>query len=551
MYSELSGSRKGGSGANGFVAVGQSTAGDNGGFNFYEASSMRKIEMNGVTKYLFIYSGYSGPEYGAARSNKTLRYAYGDSPMGPWKSGGVLVDARGPVLDKDGRMMTSNSYGNTHGSITEINGQWYVFYHRCINRHEYSRQAMVDPINIEITADGDVLITGVNVVKATDGSGNVYKGAEVTSQGFAINGLNPYQYYSAGIACWVTPERTSGTTQDVTNVQATYDVWNDDAPVINIKNGSIVGYKYFNFAGRNNTSLDVWLTPKGHDFTVEIMMNSPWAQDTQNPGVKLGELSVPASAGQVKTRFSVPLPILNGVSGKRGIYFVFSAAGAGTAEVCQMNGLGFGYNGLEIPAPEPVPTVSIFAGGVALTVPALPTNSNNQNGVPDFTFYDITYPHTGDVAPRVSADASDNSVEISVMQANSPAGIAIVRFSRDGFLSKYYYIRFQRSGLTSQTGYPPFVAPLISIKRDGDIFSAVATVGNDTDAALPNIAVYIAGYDEYGKLVDVSVRTASIAPDESVSFSVDLDVSGKDISVVKAFLWDNYVPMCDYAERYN
>ena len=460
MYSELSGSRKGGSGANGFVAVGQRTAGENGGYNFYEASSMRKIEINGVKKYLFIYSGYSGEEYGTPQSNKTLRYAYGDSPMGPWKSGGVIVDARGPVLDQDGKMIVSGSYGNTHGSIAQINGQWYVFYHRCINRHEYSRQAMVDPINIEITSDGDVLITGVNTMTATDGSGNVYKGAEVTSQGFELNGLNPYQYYSAGVACWVTPARTSGTTQDVTYVQATYDVWNDDAPVVNIKNGSIVGYKYFNFNEKNNTRLDVWFTPKGYDVTVDIMMDAPWTEGTHNPGVKIGELSISGSAAQVKTKFSTPVSILNGVSGKHGIYFVFNAI-SGNAEICQMNGLGFSCEGNEISAPTATPSLSIYADGNPLTLPTQPTNSTNANGLADFTYYDVNYSHTGSTAPRITADTSDGDIVIDVMQASAPNGIAIVKFTKNGFQSKYYYIRFQRSDLPAQTGYPPFIAPLV------------------------------------------------------------------------------------------
>jgi arabinoxylan arabinofuranohydrolase len=59
-------------------------------FSFFEAASIRKIG----NKYVWIYSGYSGPEYKLGRSNSTLRYAFGDTPLGPWKSGGVLVDSR-------------------------------------------------------------------------------------------------------------------------------------------------------------------------------------------------------------------------------------------------------------------------------------------------------------------------------------------------------------------------------------------------------------------------------------------------------------------------
>ena len=100
---------------------------DLGTFNFFEASSIRKVG----NKYVTVFSGYSGPEYGVGSSNSTLRYAFGDSPLGPWKSGGVVVDSRAPVLNKDGTaLQTTNAGHNTHGSIELINGQWYVFYHR-------------------------------------------------------------------------------------------------------------------------------------------------------------------------------------------------------------------------------------------------------------------------------------------------------------------------------------------------------------------------------------------------------------------------------------
>src|SRR5690606_13828288 len=84
---------------------------DLGSFNFFEASSIRKVG----NKFVSVYSGYSGPEYGMGSSNSTLRYLVGDSPLGPWKSGGVLVDSRGPVLSEDGTSLVGTNGGhNTH-----------------------------------------------------------------------------------------------------------------------------------------------------------------------------------------------------------------------------------------------------------------------------------------------------------------------------------------------------------------------------------------------------------------------------------------------------
>ena len=39
--------------------------------------------------------------------------------------------------------------GNTHGSIIELNGKYFVFYHRHSNRKQSSRQAMAEEIRFE------------------------------------------------------------------------------------------------------------------------------------------------------------------------------------------------------------------------------------------------------------------------------------------------------------------------------------------------------------------------------------------------------------------
>ena len=60
-----------------------------GVFRFFEASSMRKIE----DKYVFVYSRFTEDgEFGLPTSNYTLAYAYGDSPLGPFKYGGTIID---------------------------------------------------------------------------------------------------------------------------------------------------------------------------------------------------------------------------------------------------------------------------------------------------------------------------------------------------------------------------------------------------------------------------------------------------------------------------
>ena len=143
-----------------------------GEFRFFEASSMRKI--NG--KYVFIYSRVTQEgEFSLPSTNYTLAYAYSDSPLGPFTYGGTLIDGRARGYDEEGKVIpTANPGGNTHGSLAEINGQWYVFYHRQIGTNEFSRQAMVAPVTVSVKKDK---------VEISE--------AEYTSEGFCSEGLNP------------------------------------------------------------------------------------------------------------------------------------------------------------------------------------------------------------------------------------------------------------------------------------------------------------------------------------------------------------------------
>ena len=95
-----------------------------GGFDekeslFFEACSPRKI--NGL--YYMIYS----PKRGSR-----LAYATSESPTGPYTYRGYIVDNG---VDYPG--------GNNHGSVANINGQWYIFYHRMTNGTIMSRRGCV------------------------------------------------------------------------------------------------------------------------------------------------------------------------------------------------------------------------------------------------------------------------------------------------------------------------------------------------------------------------------------------------------------------------
>lgn len=425
---------------------------DLGTFNFFEASSIRKVG----NKYITVFSGYSGPEYGVGSSNSTLRYAVADSPLGPWKSGGVLVDSRAPVLNQDGsKIETTNSGHNTHGSIQEINGQWYVFYHRPPRGFGFARQAMVAPVTIQwdekpVAQGGTAVIRGYDpyakdqIWTAKDNQGTEYKGAEVTSEGFHIYGLDPYQYYSAGYTCYLSDTRLQ---------QDSWDIWDNHMPITNMQNGSIAGFKYFGFAGLdkdtkglkafegakkgNKTAFNLFITPKTtKSFKVNVWLDGPWDNATWK-GKKIGEIVVPANSKQETTKFTIDVAkFVEGLDKKHAIFLV--AEGADQENLFDFIGLGFSSSKKSIERPV-APTVSISVNGKAIEVPATPVRSTNANGIVGYDQYEakVTLPSGSAQIPVVTASASDKTVKVSVEQAQSTTGSAVVKCDYNGIVKTY------------------------------------------------------------------------------------------------------------------
>ena len=282
-----------------------------GVFRFFEASSIRKIK----DKYVFIYSRFTEDgEFGLPTSNYTLAYAYSDRPLGPFTYGGTIIDGRARGTNEQGdTIATATIDGNTHGSICEINGQWYVFFHRQTGTDEYARQAMVAPIE-------------VRVEEGLGGKVEISEG-EYTSEGFSLDGLNPLERHSAGIACWYTGLKVAehkwpNNTFYGSYVAAAYDKESNSNPVVNNTDGSIVGYKYFNFTDAHAGTLLLNLVPEGIDGTIGIWADSPWKS---KGGTLLGELQLKADMPQALTECSIDLPQLAALTGKHAIFFTFAA----------------------------------------------------------------------------------------------------------------------------------------------------------------------------------------------------------------------------------
>lgn len=414
-------------------------------FNFFEASSIRQVG----NKYVMVFSGYSGKEYGLGNTNSALRYAYGDSPLGPWRSGGVLVDSRGVVLNEDGsRLITTNAGHNTHGSLQEINGQWYVFYHRPPRGFGNARQAMVAPVKITwdkkpVSKGGQVHIVAYdpfapnNEWTAAASDGNTYTGAEVTSEGFQIFGLPPYKYYSAGLVCFMYGPNSNQWMQD------NHDVWNNHMDLAGIQNGGIVGFKYFGLGGLtqdtkgckafegikkgDNAKLNINLTTSGRGgFKIHVRLDNPWK------GKEVALFTIPEDFPKNKPcTVSQPVPALEGLSGKHALYLITEGPEVKPAERPQRNqqwdraqqqerpqglfdlhGVGFAKEGFDA-QPAFVPQVTITVDGHKLNIPERPLMATNQNGYTECNHYQLYGPLKDHSVLKATANSPEVKCEVS------------------------------------------------------------------------------------------------------------------------------------------
>lgn len=189
------------------------------GHGFFEASSIRKI--NG--RYYFVYSSHKSHE---------LCYATSDRPTEGYVFGGTLVS--NGDMGFNGRSNPVNTLGNNHGGMVQANGKWYIFYHRQTNGTEFSRQGCAE--EIVIRPDGSI--------------GQV----EITSCGLNRGPLKGEGEYPAAIACHLTCPQTLNYIDYQNPVmrqqtKVTEDAEKNEQYITDVKNGSKIGYKYFEFMG--------------------------------------------------------------------------------------------------------------------------------------------------------------------------------------------------------------------------------------------------------------------------------------------------------------
>lgn len=196
------------------------------GHAFFEAPSIRKV---GDT-YYFIYSSTPMHE---------LCYATSKSPREGFSYGGVIVSNCDLHIGDEPTLPKAYG-GNNHGSIVEIHGKWYIFYHRQTNNTWYSRQGCLEEITI--LEDGSI------------------PQVEMTSCGPNGGPLIGKGEYPAYIACHIFDKDRRMITGAPNAAYVTQDGKDGDefeGHIANIHDGTTIGFKYFDFEDVKKITLSI------------------------------------------------------------------------------------------------------------------------------------------------------------------------------------------------------------------------------------------------------------------------------------------------------
>lgn len=225
---------------------------------FFEASSIRHFGE----WYYFVYSSLQGHE---------LCYGMAKTPEGPFEYQGVIV-SNGDIGYK-GNTLPVNYTGNNHGGLVEIDGTYYIFWHRHTHGTAFSRQGCANEVKIE--ADGTIAQI------------------EITSCGLNGGAMLAVGTYPSYIACHLTegdrskvgqvimcgpgesvpklPEKMPYITEEELPEEQITEENKGLYPYIkNMREGALAGFKYFEFDGAE-TQLCLTVRGKG---TIHLVLDT-------------------------------------------------------------------------------------------------------------------------------------------------------------------------------------------------------------------------------------------------------------------------------------
>ena len=197
----------------------------------------------------------------------------------------------------------------------KVKDQWYIFYHRQTGCNEYSRQAMVEPVDIAMGKDGKIFIGKIRYDESGEPAGSDV--VDCTSQGFNKDGLDAYSLISAGYTCHMYDglgkpmyqDNAEGTNKDrrVAHIMPVYE--GDSSPVVDIQSGATIGFRYINFGDNGASSATIKGSfPEGFEIKIRL-------------GSYDGE--VVASKDIVSDADEVVIDLNKKITGRHAVYFEF------------------------------------------------------------------------------------------------------------------------------------------------------------------------------------------------------------------------------------
>jgi hypothetical protein len=263
------------------------------GHEFFEAPSIRK---RGDT-YYFVYSSILMHE---------LCYAVSKHPTQGFEYRGVIISNCDHGIDTYKPAAKPMFYGgNNHGSIVEIKGNWYIFYHRHTNGTNFSRQGCLE--RIEFLEDGSI------------------PQATLTSCGPNLGPLEGKGEYPAYLACNLFCAEESVYT-DFTGAwmnnqfpKITQDGKDGDEEtgyIQNMKDSAAAGFKYFECKGIKKIKIKVRGYCRGN-----FEVKTSW------DGAVL--CSIPVGFSNAWVEYSSDISIPDGI---HALYFTYT--GQGSVSLC-------------------------------------------------------------------------------------------------------------------------------------------------------------------------------------------------------------------------
>ncbi len=259
------------------------------GHEFFEAPSIRK---KGDT-YYFIYSSVAMHE---------LCYATSKYPNKGFEYRGVIISNCDLHIDTYKPANKPMFYGgNNHGSIVEINGEWYIFYHRHTNGTNFSRQGCLE--KIRFNDDGSI------------------PQVEMTSCGSIDEPLIGRGEYPTYIACNLFCKEESiytdftGSWMNNQFPKITQDGKDGDEEtgfIANMKDSATAGFKYFDCKGVRKVKIKTRGYCRG-EFEVKTSWNGP----------VLGTIRVDFS--NIWKEYSADITIPDGI---QALYFTYRGMGS-------------------------------------------------------------------------------------------------------------------------------------------------------------------------------------------------------------------------------